>query len=117
MTNGEKPESSPIPSGSSYLYFTSVSDFLLLLRRCGIIDGLLFDYGLNEIPLDGSVYVISIVFEVLYLNIPRWFGIINNFELVLCWLGKNIFLFLMKQTDVKISNENWINDNIFTVVS
>ena len=85
-----------------YLQVVNIYSLLQLVRQCGGLDGLLFDDGLNKIPLDGSVYVILIVFEFLYLNIPRWFGIINNFELVLCWLGKNIFLFLMKQTDVKI---------------
>ena len=55
MTNGEKEEPSQIPSGNSSFGFSSVTAFLLPTIRYGGLDGVLFDDGRKDMPLDVTV--------------------------------------------------------------
>ena len=62
------------------MYFSLVADFPLLPTQYGGLDGVLFDDGHMDMPLDVTVNFIDL--EALLPKIPCWHGIINAFEIV-----------------------------------
>ena len=92
ITNGEKQESSLIPASNLSSYFSSGSVFCLLPVPDGGLDCVLFYDWWKDIYMDDNF--ICIVFEVLLLNITHWRGIVNIFEIVVCWLDAHQFLWV-----------------------
>ena len=51
-----------MPAGNSSLYFSSGDDFILLPTWYGGLYGVLFDYGIKDIPLD-------VIFNLSHLSL------------------------------------------------
>ena len=77
-------------------YFSSGGTFLLLPGPDVGFDGVLFDDGHMDMPLDNYVNFTFILLKVILLQIPLWFGIVISFEHVICWLNTYNFFVLDK---------------------
>ena len=81
-------------------FFSSCTAFLLLpTLYCGL-DGVLFDDDQKGVPLDVNFKLFILFLESLRLKITCWSGIVNIFELVVCWLDAHkLFLFLISEAN------------------
>ena len=80
------------PQVFSHDFFNLGINIFLLPTQDDGLDGVLFEYGWKDMPLDVSVNVIFLFLFSLLLTIPCWRDSFNTFELVVCWLDAYIFL-------------------------
>ena len=87
------------------------SGFLFLPILYGRIDCVLFDDGQKNILQDDSVNVFSVFLEGLFLKISHYCVIVNNSELVVCWLDAHEFCFFFDETNrhkyFKLKLDSW----------